>query len=162
MIGAMGIAEERAPAARVHNLTEWAGYLGVAPLVACLAGVGLLPDYGARELAQHIALAWGAVTLAATGAVHTGLALAGRLQWDAGRQAGALVPAALAATGLLLGGQRGLAVLVVGHGGFWLYEHRGLGAELPSTYLNLRRQLTLATGILLAITMFVSDAAGLS
>lgn len=162
MIAAMGIADERAPAARVNNLTEWAGYLGVAPLVACLAGVGLLPDYGARELAQHIAIAWGAVTLAATAAVHTGLALAGRLPWDAGRQAGALVPAALAAVGLVLGGQRGLAVLVVGHGGFWLYEHRGLGAHLPPAYLNLRRQLTLATGILLALTMFVSDAAGLS
>ena len=56
----------------------------------------------------------------------------------------------------------GLALLVVGCGGFWLYEHRGLGAELPPAYLNLRRQLTLATGILLALTMFVSDAAGLS
>ena len=40
MIGAMGIADERAPAARVNNLTEWAGYLAVAPLVVCLAGVG--------------------------------------------------------------------------------------------------------------------------
>ncbi|HYM27022.1 MAG TPA: DUF3429 family protein [Steroidobacteraceae bacterium] len=158
----MGIADERAPVVRVNNLTEWAGYLSVAPLVACLAGVGLLPEYGARELAQHLALAWGAVTLAATGAVHTGLALAGRLPWDAARQGAALVPAALATLALLLGGQRGLALLVVGCGGFWLYEHRGLGAQLPPAYLNLRRQLTLATGILLALTMFVSDAAGLS
>ncbi len=162
MIGAMGIADERAPAARVNNLTEWAGYLAVAPLVVCLAGVGLLSDSAARELAQHLALAWGAVTLAATGAVHTGLALAGRLPWDAARQAAALLPAVLGAVALLLGGQRGLAVLVVGCGGFWLYEHRGLGAQLPPAYLNLRRQLTLATGILLALTMFVSDAAGLS
>src|SRR4029077_16906430 len=38
----------------------------------------------------------------------------------------------------------------------------GLAADLPPAYLNLRRQLTLATGVLLALTMFVSDAAGLS
>lgn len=158
----MGIADQRAPAARVNNLTEWAGYLSIAPLVACLGGVGLLSDYGARELAQHLALAWGAVTLAATGAVHTGLALGARLPWDAARQAAALVPAVLATVALLLGGQRGLALLVVGCGGFWLYEHRVLGAELPPAYLNLRRQLTLATGVLLALTMFVSDAAGLT
>ncbi|MGH8132977.1 MAG: DUF3429 domain-containing protein [Steroidobacteraceae bacterium] len=158
----MGIADDRAAAARINSLTERGGYLGVVPLVACLAGVGLLPDYAARELAQHIALAWGAVTLASAGAVHIGLALAGRLPWDAARLAGALVPAVLGAVGVALGGQRGLAVLVVGWGGFWLYEHRSLGALLPPAYVNLRRQLTLATGMLLALTMFVSDAAGLT
>jgi hypothetical protein len=157
----MGIAEERA-AARINNLTEWGGYLGVAPLIACLAAVGLLPDYAARELAQRIALAWGAVTLASAGAVHLGLALAGRLALDARRLVAALVPAVLGAAGIVIGGQRGLALLVVGWGGFWLYEHRVLGSLLPEAYLNLRRQLTLATGILLAVTMFVSDTAGLT
>jgi hypothetical protein len=51
---------------------------------------------------------------------------------------------------------------VVGCGGFWLYEHRALGSELPPGYLGLRRTLTLATCMLLALTMFVSDAAGLA
>ncbi|MGB6605568.1 MAG: hypothetical protein WBE65_14905, partial [Steroidobacteraceae bacterium] len=69
-------------AARPNITAEWLGYLGVAPLVLCLAGVGLLPEYGGRELAQRIALAWGAALLAFTGAVHFGLALAGRLPWE--------------------------------------------------------------------------------
>ncbi|MGA7825222.1 MAG: hypothetical protein WCA14_13615, partial [Steroidobacteraceae bacterium] len=61
-------------AARLNTVAEWLGYLGIAPLVLCLAGVGLLPDYRERELAQRIALAWGAALLAFTGAVHFGLA----------------------------------------------------------------------------------------
>ena len=158
----MAIADDRGAETRLNSLIEWAGYLGVVLLVACLAGVGLLPGYGERELAQRVALAWGAVTLASAGAVHIGLALAGRLPWDAARLAGALIPAALGALGVVLGGQHGLAVLVVGCGGFWLYEHRALGAALPTAYLNLRRQLALATGMLLALTMFISESAGLT
>ena len=80
-------------AARLNTVAEWLGYLGVAPLVLCLAGVGLLPDYRARELAQRIALAWGAVLLAFTGAVHLGLALAGRLPWEPRRVGAAALPA---------------------------------------------------------------------
>ena len=71
------------------------------------------------------------------------------------------MPALIAAAALVLTGERGLALLVVGHGGWWLYEHRLLHAQLPPAYLALRRQLTLATCMLLALTMFVSDAAGL-
>jgi hypothetical protein len=141
-------------------VTHWVGYLGLAPFVLCLAGVGLLGDYGARDLAQRIALAWGAVLLAFTGAVHWGLALAGRLPWQAARSF-ALVPALLGGVAVVVGGQRGLAILVVGFGGWWLYEHRALQALLPAAYLNLRRPLTLVTCILLALTMFASDAGGL-
>jgi hypothetical protein len=50
---------------------------------------------------------------------------------------------------------------VVGFGLFWLYEHRVLGQALPKAYLDLRRQLTLAICILLALTLFASDGAGL-
>ena len=157
----MGSTENNAAATRLNTVAEWAGYLGVAPFVLCLAGVGLLPDSGARELLQRIALAWGAVLLAFSGAVHWGLAIAGRLPWDAARTGGALAPALLGAIAVVLGGQRGLALLVVGFGGFWLYEHRSLSARLPPAYLNLRRHLTLAICILLALTMFASDAAGL-
>jgi len=158
----MGLSHPDARTPRLDALTEWAGYLGIVPLVLCLAAVGLMPGYAARELAQRVALAWGAVLLTSAAAVHVGLALAGRLPWHASRLAAALVPGVLAALGVVLGGQRGLAVLVVGCGGFGLYEHRVLGAELPVAYLNMRRQLTLATGMLLALTMFVSDTAGLS
>ena len=158
----MGTIQHGAASDRGNTLTEWAGYLGVAPLVLCLAGVGLLPAYSERELAQRVAIAWGAVLLASTGAVQWGLALAGRLPWTAARAAAALAPGLAAAAGVVLGGQRGLAVLVVGCGGFWLYEHRALGSLLPPNYLGLRRSLALATCMLLALTMFASDAAGLS
>jgi len=155
-------AENHAATTRWHAAAEWAGYAGVAPLVLCLAGVGLLPSYAAREIAQRAAVAWGAVLLSSTGAVHLGLALAGQLRWARARLPAAVGPALFAAAAVVAGGQRGLALLVVGSGGFWLYEHRVLGAQLPAAYLNLRRQLTLATCMLLALTMFISDAAGLS
>ena len=158
----MGLTHDDAGATGFNSLAEWTGYLGVVPLVLCLAGVGLFPEYAERELAQRIALAWGAVGLAAAGAVHWGLALAGRLALDLTRSACAVAPAVLAACAVVLGGQRGLAVLAVGGGLFWLYEHRVLGTALPKAYLDLRRQLALATCMLLALTMFVSDSAGLS
>ena len=141
---------------------EWAAYLCVLPLALGLAGVGLLPDQPARELAQRATLAWGAVLLAFSGAVHWGLALAGRLPWRPAALAGALAPLPVAALAVMIGGQRGLALLVVGFGGLWLYEHRVLGAALPPAYLELRRQLSVAICVLLALTMFVSDAAGLT
>ncbi|HXY76361.1 MAG TPA: DUF3429 domain-containing protein [Steroidobacteraceae bacterium] len=154
--------EQKAGTARLGTAAEWLGYLSVAPLVACLAGIGLLSGLAERELAQRIALGWGAVLLALTGGVHLGLALGGRLPGDPVRIAAAVVPSVLGAIAVVMGGQRGLALLVVGFGTFWLYEHRSLGTHLPPAYLNLRRHLTLAICILLAFAMFVSDGAGLS
>jgi hypothetical protein len=147
---------------RASSAAGWLGYLCVLPLVAGLAAVGLLGDYAARELAQRITIAWGAALLALTGAVHLGLALAGRLPSSAARSAAALAPALIGSAAVVVGGQRGLALLVVGFGGFWLYEHRVLGAALPKAYLDLRRQLSMATCVVLALTMFVSDGAGLA
>ncbi|HKD53633.1 MAG TPA: DUF3429 domain-containing protein [Steroidobacteraceae bacterium] len=157
----MGSTENGAGTTRFNTAVEWASYLGVAPLVMCLAGVGLLPALSWQELAQRAAIAWGAVLLAGVAAVHWGLALAGRLPRERARLGGALVPALIGAAGVVVGGQRGLAVLVVGHGGFWFYEQRVLGSLLPPAYLALRRQMTLATCMLLALTLFVSDTAGL-
>jgi hypothetical protein len=147
---------------RIVSAVEWAGYLGVAPLIVCLAAVGLLPGYAGRELAQHAAIAWGALLLAFAGAVHFGLTLGGVLRFGPVRLGAALTPLPIAAGALLLGGQRALALLVVGHGCLWLYEHRVLGTALPPFYLGLRRQLAFATCMLLALTMFVSDSGGLS
>jgi hypothetical protein len=144
-----------APAAQLLS------YLAVAPLLACLACVALLPGYTGRELAQRGAIAWGAVLLACAGAVHWGLALAGRLPSTPVRTAASAAPAIVAAVAVLVGGQRALALLVVGFGVFWLYEHRSLGSLLPPAYLSLRRNLSVATATLLALTLIASDAAGL-
>jgi hypothetical protein len=157
----VGSTENGAGTTRFNNAAEWAAYLGVAPLIVCLAGVGLLPALAWQELAQRAAIAWGAVLLVGVAAVHWGLALAGRLQTEGARLGGVVAPALIGAAGVVVGGQRGLAVLVVGHGGFWFYEQRVLGGVLPPAYLALRRQMTLATCMLLALTLFVSDTAGL-
>src|ERR1700689_5242304 len=109
---------------RLNTTAEIVSYAGLVPLVLCLLGVALLPDFTARELAQRIAVAYGAVVLAFVGAVHWGLALAGHLAWNPARIAGSVLPAVFGAAATVLGGQRGLALLVVGFGVFWLYEHR--------------------------------------
>ena len=146
---------------RLGTAAELLGYLAVAPFIICLAGEAALSGYAGRELAQRVAIAWGAVLLAGAGAVHWGLALAGRVPSTPARLAAASAPALAAAAAVLLGGQRALALLVVGFGIFWLYEHRSLGAVLPPAYLSLRRNLSLATATLLALIMIASDAAGL-
>ena len=146
---------------RLGSAAELLGYLAVAPLIAALACVVLLPGYAGRDLAQRAAIAWGAVLLAFAGAVHFGLTLAGRLQAVPWRLAAAAAPALAAAAAVLVGGQRALALLVVGCGVFWLYEHRVLGAALPPQYLALRRNLSLAICTLLALIMIASDTAGL-
>jgi hypothetical protein len=152
---------ENDTAARLGTAAELLGYLAVAPLIVCLACEATLAGYAARELAQRGAIAWGAVLLACAGAVHWGLALAGRVPSTPARMAAASAPVLVAAAAVLIGGQRALALLTVGFGLFWLYEHRSLGRVLPSAYLSLRRNLSLATCTLLALTMIASDAAGL-
>lgn len=153
---------ESGTVSRLNTGAEIVGYTGMVPFVLCLLGIALLPDYAARELAQRIAVSYGAVALAFVGAVHWGLALAGRMPWRPLRVGGAVLPSLLGAVATLLGGQRGLALLVVGFGVFWLYEHRAVGAELPAAYLSLRRNLSLVVCTLLAITLFLSDKAGLA
>jgi len=140
---------------------ELAAYAGIAPLIACPLAMAFVASYPLRLLAQEFALAYGAVVLAAVGAVHFGLALAGRLSWRPQRLLAAGLPGVCAAASVVLRGQRGLALTIVGLGLFWLYEHRAVGDELPEDYLKLRRNLTLAGCCLLAITMFLSDSVGL-
>ena len=147
--------------ARPAPAAELLSYLALAPLLLCLACLLLPSGYGARELAQRGAIAWGAVLLAGTAAVHWGLALAGRLPASTLRTLASAVPAVVAAAAVLVGGQRALALLVVGNGLLWLYEHRSLGAQLPPAYLSLRRNLSVAICTLLALTLIASDAAGL-
>lgn len=147
--------------ARFSPAAELVSYAGAAPLLLCLIGVGMLPGYALRELAQRIALSYGAVLLAFTGAVHWGLALAGQMSWTRVRIAGAVLPALVAMAALLVGGQRGLALLVVGFGLFWVYEHRNAAPELPPAYLSARRNVSAAVCTLLALTMVLSNTVGL-
>lgn len=146
---------------RLGTAAELLGYLAVAPLLVCFAAVAALPEYPQRELAQRAAVAWGAVLLTFSGAVHFGLALAGRAPAGAARLAAAVLPGVIAAAAVIIGGQRALALLAVGWGAFWLYEHRVIGAALPAAYLSLRRNLSLAACTLLALTMIACDSAGL-
>ena len=137
------------------------GYAGLAPFLAALLGVGLAPTPELRELAQRLAIGYGAAILSFVGAVHWGLALAGRWQWSPLVAFGSILPSVVATAAVLFGGQRGLGLLVVGFGLFWIYEHRRLGAALPPDYLALRRSLSLAVCSLLALTMILSDRVGL-
>jgi hypothetical protein len=143
-------------------MAESAAYAGVLPFVASLAGMGLLPDLAQRALAQSIAIAWGATVLSFVGAVHWGLALAGRIAWTPLRLVGSILPALVGTAAVVISGQRGLGLLVVGFGVFWLYEHRNVADELPADYLRLRRILSVAVCALLALTMIWSDSVGLS
>lgn len=152
----------RPPRAALTPVSEAVAYAGIIPLVLCPLAVALLPAYAQRYLAQQVAVAYGAVLLTTLGGIHWGLAFAGRLVWRWPRAVGAALPPACAVAAIVIGGERGLALLVVALGVFWLYEHRGIGDELPQDYLQLRRNLTLAGCCLLAITMILSDTAGLT
>ena len=140
---------------------ELVAYAGIVPLAACPLALVFVPSYSLRLLAQQSAIAYGAVVLSVLVAVHFGLALGGRLSWTAERLVAAVLPGLCAAASVVVGGQRGLALLVVGSGIFWLYEHRRVGDELPQDYLRLRRNLTVAGCCLLALIMIVSDSVGL-
>jgi len=141
---------------------EAAGYAGVLPFALALLGLVLLPTRPERELAQRALLAYGAVILAFVGGVHFGLMLLGRLSGSALRVAGSILPSVTGATAVVLGGSHGLGLLVAGFGLFWLYEHRSCAGELPADYLGLRRNLSLAVCVLLAIATIASEGAGLA
>lgn len=152
------------PQSRVAPLSAaalWSGYAGVAPFLACLGAVLWAPQPEWRAFAQQAAIAYGAVILSFVGALHWALALAGRLPGDARTIIASVLPSLAAAAAVLLDGQRGLALLIVGFGTFWIYEHRQWAHRLPEDYLALRRRLTLAVCATLALTLFASDAAGL-
>jgi hypothetical protein len=152
------------PSAKGSSLgpaAELVAYGGIVPLVACPLALVFLPSYSLRLLAQQLAIAYGAAVLAGLGAIHFGLALAGRLAWNPERLVAAVLPGLAAAASVVVSGQRGLALLVVACGMFWLYEHRRVGHELPEDYLRLRRNLTVAGCCLLALIMILSDSVGL-
>ncbi len=58
------------------------GHAGLLPFLVALLGVGLAPSLEVRDLAQRLAIGYGAAILSFVGAVHWGLALAGRWHWS--------------------------------------------------------------------------------
>jgi hypothetical protein len=133
----------------------------VVPFLAAMLGVAFAPTVAQQDLALRVAVAYGAVILTFVGAVHFGLGIAGRWRWSVPAAVGATAPSVVGAIAVLLGGQRGLALVIVGLGMFWLYESRRYGSILPADYLSLRRTLSLVVCAVLAITLFLSDEAGL-
>ena len=132
-----------------------AGYLGLVPFLLALIAA-LVGDSAAAEFGLSLALAWGAVILTFIAAVHWGLALAGRWRWSTQVIVISTAPSVLGAAALLVGGERGIALLVAGFGSFWLFEHRRLAADLPADYLALRRVLSVCVCVLLALTAFAA------
>lgn len=142
-----------APAAR------WAGYMGVLPFVFALGLTVLGDSQDLASLGLQIAIAWGASILSFIGAVHFGLALAGRLSWSVTTVIGSVLPSVVGAVAVLIAGERGMAILVVGFSLFWLFEHRVYCDVLPPEYLDLRRVLTLLVCALLVLTAFAGSGA---
>ena len=145
------------PASRAAAPSVAAGWLGLLPFALALACVALGPTPDWRHFGMALALVWGAVILSFVAAVHWGLALAGFWRWEITTVMGSVLPSVWAAAALLLGGSRGLALLLAGFGSFWLYENRRLGDGLPPDYRALRRQLSIVVCALLAITVLASE-----
>ncbi len=150
-------ASERA----LPAIADWTGYLGLLPFAAAMLGVAFAPSVVLQDYALRLAIAYGAAILSFVGAVHFGFCVLGRLPWTLGVVIGATTPAVVGAAAVLIGGQRGLALLIVGFGLFWLYEARSPAVSLPPSYLSLRRVLSVSVCALLALTLLLADHAGL-
>jgi hypothetical protein len=72
---------------------------------------------------------------------------------------GSVLPSVIGAGAILMGGERGMAILVVGFSLFWLFEHRAYRDVLPPEYIDLRRVLTLLVCALLVLTAFAGSGA---
>lgn len=142
---------------RLPPLASRLGYAGWLPFVIALACVAGAEDPELRAFGLQLALGWGAAILAFLGAIHWGLALAGRWSWSLSMATGSVLPSVWATASVIVGGSRGLALLLVGFGLLWLYEHRQIGAALPPPYLALRRILSLGVCALLALTVIASE-----
>jgi hypothetical protein len=145
------------PLGRLTLAARWAGFLGLLPFVFALGLVMLGSSQENALLGLRLATAWGAVILAFIAAVHWGLAVGGRLSWSIKTIVGSTAPSVVGAAAVLVGGEKGMALLVVGFGLFWLFEHRTYADALPADYLDLRRVLTLGVCALLILTAFAAS-----
>lgn len=145
---------------RLPPLAVRLGYAGWLPFVIALACVAGAETPELRVFGLRLALGWGAAILAFLGAVHWGLALAGRWSWSLSMALASVLPSLWAAASVIIGGARGLAALLAGFGLLWLYEHRQIGAAFPPPYLALRRILSIGVCALLALTVIASEGVG--
>lgn len=130
------------------------GLAGLIPFVATALATVLLPAGGWRELAARALLGYGAVILSFLGGVHWGLVLRDRPIRSFRPLAIGVLPSLAGWAALLLPYEQALALLVACFGGFWLYEHRVLGAAvLGEDYLALRRGLTIGVCATLAFAL---------
>jgi hypothetical protein len=130
------------------------GFGGLVPFVAAAAAMMLLPDGGSRDLAARILVGYGAVILSFLGGVHWGLVLRDRPAEAFRPLTMAVLPSLAGWATLLLPFEQAVAVQVACFAGFWLYEHRVLGATvLPAEYLALRRWLTLVVCASLVLSL---------
>jgi len=137
------MTDNTAPAA-LPPWTRALGYGGLVPFVACALIMLLVTDPEIRHVAGRVQVGYGAVILSFLGGVHWGLALLGRTGRASGMLAIGVVPSLVGWATLLVPFETAVAVQVAAFGGFWLYEHRVLGAGVvPQEYLALRRWLTL-------------------
>jgi nitrate reductase gamma subunit len=79
------------------------------------------------------------------------------LSWSIKTIVGSTAPSVVGAAAVLVGGEKGMALLVAGFGLFWLFEHRTHADALPADYLDLRRVLTLGVCTLLILTAFAAS-----
>ncbi len=130
------------------------GFAGLIPFVAAAVASLALDEPSSRELAGRVLLGYGAVILAFLGGVHWGLVLRDRPGQSLKPLAIGVLPSLVGWVSLLLPYEQALAVQVACFGGFWLYEHRVLGADVMTPgYLGLRRWLTLIVCATLALAL---------
>jgi hypothetical protein len=130
------------------------GFAGLIPFVAAALATLVLGDPAARELAGRALLGYGAVILSFLGGVHWGLVLRDRPAQPVKPLVAGVLPSLAGWASLLLPYEQALAAQVACFGGFWLYEHRVLGAAvLTPGYLALRRWLSLIVCATLALAL---------
>jgi len=137
----------------------WLGVAGLVPFItaAVLLWIGVLagPTWLAR-MALLGQIYYGAVILSFVGAVHWGLALAGH----GGHQSGwrplglAVLPALLGWLACLLVPMLGLALLMLGFAGVFVYDRaQARSGAAPAWYPALRKPLTMIVLVSLAAAL---------
>lgn len=123
----------------------WLGYGGLVPFAA--GALAVVTHQGAWALSALVA--YGACILSFLGAVHWGWVLGPHGVSSvpglplARTLALGVVPSLVAWVALLVPAERGVALLIIGLAGWYLYERRVLGVKVVGeVYLALRQQLT--------------------
>lgn len=146
---------------RIPNFALYLGASGLIPFGATAAAVAMLPDAW-RTMALLALLAYGAVILSFLGAVHWGVAIAGRGPVDRpdtaskldARLGWSVVPALLGWCSMLVAPAPGLVLQMLGFVACLAMDQRiAREGHLPAWYPKLRWPLTLIVLICLAAAL---------